>query len=110
MRYSPASLRLAAEKSSAHHAPQVAAMLVIVIVPITITISCAAGYVVAALLGPHWVAARPLVAIMAWLCLFAPLSTVCNTVLIANGHMARAFSGKAIATVIKVAVLLEPST
>jgi lipopolysaccharide exporter len=93
-------------KSSAHHAPQVAAMLVIVIVPVTITISCASGYVVAALLGPQWSAARPLVAIMAWLCLFAPLSTVSNTVLIANGHMARAFSGKAIASLIKIAVLL----
>jgi lipopolysaccharide exporter len=92
--------------SSAHHAPQVAAMLVTVIAPITITISCASGYIVAALLGPNWAAARPLVSIMAWLCLFAPLSAVCNTVLIANGHVVRAFVSKAIATIIKLVVLL----
>ena len=92
--------------SSAHHAPVVAAMLVMVIAPITITISCASGYVVAALLGPHWSAAVPLISILAWLCLFSPLSTVCNTVLVANGHVMRGFIGKAIATAVKVAVLL----
>jgi O-antigen/teichoic acid export membrane protein len=92
--------------SSAHHAPVVAVMLVMVIAPITITISCASGYVVAALLGPHWSAAAPLISILAWLCLFSPLSNVCNTVLVANGHVMRGFVGKAIATAVKLAVLL----
>jgi O-antigen/teichoic acid export membrane protein len=92
--------------SSAHYAPVVAVMLVMVIAPITITISCASGYVVAALLGPHWSSAAPLISILAWLCLFSPLSTVCNTVLVANGHVMRGFIGKAIATAVKVAVLL----
>jgi lipopolysaccharide exporter len=93
-------------KSSAYHAPQVAAMLVAIIAPVTITISCASGYIVAALLGPHWAAARPLVSIMAWLCLFAPLSAVSNAVLNANGYVRRGFIGKVAATAVKMAVLV----
>ena len=92
--------------SSFHHAPQVASMLVAIVTPITITISCASGYIVAALLGPHWTAARPLVSIIAWLCLFSPLSAVCNSVLVANGHMKKGFLGRAVAALIKAAVLI----
>ncbi len=92
--------------SSIHHAPLVTAMLVICIAPFTITISCASGYVVAALLGPKWIAASPLVAIMAWLCLFSPLSYVCNAVLVANNFVRRNFVGKVIASVGKLVVLL----
>jgi O-antigen/teichoic acid export membrane protein len=94
------------DSGSARHAPLVATMLVMVIMPITITISCASGYIVAALLGPHWVSAIPLVSILAWLCIFSPLSSVCNTVLIANGFVSSAFLSKAIATAVKVTVLL----
>ena len=92
--------------SSVHHAPLVATMLVMVIAPITITISCASGYVVAVLLGPHWAPASPLVSILAWLCLFSPLTWVCNSVLVANGHVMRGFLGKTAATAIKLAALL----
>ena len=93
-------------KSSVHHAPQVAAALVIFVMPITVTISCGSGYVVAALLGPKWVQADTVVAILAWLCLFSPLSYVCNMVLVANGHVQRNFIGKVIASVAKLAVLI----
>ena len=92
--------------SSIHHAPLVTAMLVMCIAPFTITISCASGYVVAALLGPKWAAASTLVAIMAWLCLFSPMSYVCNAVLVANGYVRRNFIGKVIASVVKLVVLL----
>ena len=92
--------------SSIRHAPLVTAMLVMCIAPFTITISCASGYVVASLLGPKWAAASPLVAIMAWLCLFSPLSYVCNAVLVANGYVRRNFIGKVIASFVKLAVLL----
>ncbi len=92
--------------SSIQHAPLVTAMLVICIAPFTITISCASGYVVAGLLGPKWAAASPLVAIMAWLCLFSPMSYVCNAVLVANNHVRRNFVGKVIVSAVKLAVLL----
>ncbi len=93
--------------SSVHHAPLVAATLMMCIMPLTITISCASGYVVAALLGPKWVAANMLVAILAWLCVFSPLSYVCGAVLVANNYVRRNFFARALMSVIKLVVLLS---
>ena len=93
-------------QASAHHAPMVAAALVMVIMPITITISCGSAYVVAALLGPQWAEAVPLVAILAWLCPFTPISFVCNTALIANGRVRRSFTGRLIASLVKLVVMV----
>jgi len=92
-------------RSSVHHAPLVAATLVMFIMPLMITISCASGYVVAALLGPRWASADTPIAILAWLCLFSPLSWVCSAVLIANGFVRRDFVGKVIASLVRLAVL-----
>jgi len=92
--------------SSIHHAPLVAATLMMFLMPITITISCGSGYVVEALLGPKWESARVLVAILAWLCLFSPFSFVSSVVLVANGFVRRNFAGKVIASSVKLAVLL----
>ncbi len=92
-------------RSSVHHAPLVAATLVMLIMPLMVTISCASGYLVAALLGPQWASASTPIAILAWLSLFSPLSWVCSAVLIANGHVRRDFWGKVLASVVRVAVL-----
>lgn len=93
-------------QNSTHHAPLVATTLVMLLVPLVITISCASGYVVAALLGPKWIAADVLVAIMAWLCLFSPFSYVCNAVLVANGYVRRNFIGKVVASTVKLVTVL----
>jgi lipopolysaccharide exporter len=92
--------------SSIHHAPIVAATLMMCIMPITITLSCGSGYVVAALLGPKWIAANILVNVLAWLCLFSPISFVCSVVLTANGFVKRNFLGKVIVSAIKLLVML----
>ena len=93
-------------ESSVHHAPQVAAALLICIMPFTIGISCTSGYLVAGLLGPKWAAASTLISIMAWLCLFSPLTWVASAVLVANGHVQRNFYGRAAAAITRLAVLL----
>ena len=92
--------------SSLHHAPQVAATLVMLVLPLVITISCGSGYVVAALLGPKWVAADGLVAVMAWLCVFSPLGFISNVVLVANGLVRRAFIGRCVASAAKIVALI----
>jgi O-antigen/teichoic acid export membrane protein len=92
--------------SSAHHAPLVAGILVMCTAPLTITISCASADVVAALLGPKWIAAVSLVAILSWTCLLSPFSHVCSLVLRANGYVRRDFIGNVIASVVRLVVLL----
>lgn len=92
--------------NSLHHAPLVATALVMCVMPATITISCGSGYVVAALLGPKWAAAAPLIAMLAWLCLFSPISFVCSVVLTANGFVRRNFIGKLTASAVKLVFLL----
>ena len=88
------------------HAPIVAASLVMILLPLIITLSCASSYVVGALLGPKWAAAKDLIAILSWLCLFSPLSYVFSVVLIATGHLKRNFIGRVAVAAAKVVVLL----
>ncbi len=92
--------------SSTRLAPLVAVSLFIGIFPLVIGISAAAGYVVAALLGPHWAAAQPIVAIATWLCLFSAFSYVGSNVLVANGYVRRNFIANVLASVAKLAVLV----
>ena len=92
--------------SSVKLAPSVAGALLLIIAPVVTAISCASGYVVAALLGPKWAEAQPLIAILAWLCLFSPFSWVCSAVLVANGYVRRNFIGNVIVSAVKLAVLL----
>lgn len=84
----------------------VAGALFLAIVPVIAAISCAAGYVVAALLGPNWVEARPLIAILAWQCLFSPFSYVCSVVLVANGQVRRNFVANLVSAAAKLAGLV----
>ena len=82
----------------------VAAMLLIV-VPLTLGVSATSGYVVAALLGPNWEAARPLIAIFVWLCVMSPFSYVCLTVLKATGAVRHVFFAIAGAAAVKTLAL-----
>jgi lipopolysaccharide exporter len=87
-------------------AARVALMLLMGIVPLIVTISCASGYVVAALLGPKWAEAQPLIAILAWQCVFSPFSNVCSVALVAHGRVRLNFIGNVIASAVKLAALL----
>lgn len=93
-------------RSSTRIAPSVACALLLCIMPLIITISCASGYVVAALLGPKWVEAQPLIEILVWLCVFAPFSWVCTTVLVANNHVRLNFVVRLAMSAVKLAVIL----
>lgn len=85
---------------------RVALMLLMGIVPLIVTISSASGYVVAALLGPKWLQAEPLIAILAWQCVFSPFSYVCGVALVAHGRVRLNFIGNLVASAVKLAALL----
>jgi O-antigen/teichoic acid export membrane protein len=93
-------------RSSVHHAPVVALALLMGLLPLIITISCGAGDIVAVLLGPNWVAARGLVAILAWQSVFAPFAYVIGVTLVANGLVRRNFVANAITSALKLTVLV----
>jgi O-antigen/teichoic acid export membrane protein len=83
----------------------VASALVLLVMPLMIGISCIAGYVVAALLGPKWEEAQKLVAIAAWLGLFAPFGVVCQSALLSANHLRANFMANAMASALKLGVL-----
>lgn len=84
----------------------VSGVLALCAAPFAIGVSACSGLLVAALLGPKWDAAQPVIAILAWLCLFSPFSYVCSSVLSAKGMVARVFLGAAAAAAIKVAAIV----
>lgn len=92
--------------SSVRQAPTVALALMMGILPLIITLSCASGYVVAALLGPRWADAQGLIAILAWQGMFSPFSWVVSATLVANGLVRRNFVANVAASVIKLAALV----
>ncbi|MDE2333339.1 MAG: oligosaccharide flippase family protein [Rhodospirillales bacterium] len=85
----------------------VVAFLTMLVAPIAIAISAAAGPVVAVLLGPRWLAARPLVAVIASICAVAPFGWVAATLLSASGRVARYFVVVALSAAVRVAMLLH---
>ena len=87
-------------------ASMVAVTLVMGVTPLVIALSAASGDFVAALLGQRWAAAQPLIAILAWLCLFSPFSFVCSSVLVARGLVRLNFVGNLAAAAIKLAALV----
>ncbi len=92
--------------SSLHHAPAVAVTMLLGLAPFVLAISCGAGDIVVVLVGPKWIEAQPLIAILTWLCLFSPFSTVCRTVMIANGKVRANFIGNCVASAVKLATML----
>ena len=84
----------------------VVALLMLIMVPLGIAVSAAAGPVVMVLVGPQWSAARPLVAIAAIACAIAPFGWVAHTILYAGGKVARLFVVVGASALIRVAMLL----
>lgn len=87
------------------NAVPLAGALLLGVGPMALVLSAGAGSVVTVLLGAKWVAARPLIEIMAWICLFSPISYVCGAVLITIGAVKRQFHGVAVAAVGRVVIL-----
>jgi lipopolysaccharide exporter len=75
-------------------------------IPFAIGVSACSGYLVTGLLGPQWLAARPLIAVLTWASMFSPFSYVCGSVLTAHGQMWRVFISNAAAAALKVVVVL----
>jgi lipopolysaccharide exporter len=84
----------------------VAGILALCTIPFAIGVSACSGYLVAGLLGPQWQAARPVIAIFSWVCVFSPFSYVCGSALSAHGQVRRVFASNAVAAVAKVVVVL----
>jgi O-antigen/teichoic acid export membrane protein len=92
--------------ATSHMAARVATTLLLFSAPITIAISASASHVVAALLGEKWAAAQPLIAILAWQCLFTPFSYICSRFLIVRGLVRMNFFGTLLAASIKLGATL----
>lgn len=92
--------------SSVHHAPQVASIVLLAVVPVVLSVSAASGPIVEVLLGPKWAAAWPVVAVLSWGCVFSPFSYICSMALVANRHLRRNFIANVAVSIIKLAVLL----
>lgn len=84
----------------------VAGALMLFTVPFSAGISASSGYLVMGLLGPQWEAAQPLIAVLAWSCMFLPFSWVTVTALSAQGHVRQVVASHAIAAALKVAAIL----
>lgn len=92
--------------TTSHMAARVATTLLLFSAPVTIAISASASHVVAALLGAKWAAAQPLIAILAWQCLFTPFSYICSRFLIVRGLVRLNFFGVLLAASIKLVATL----
>ncbi len=86
-------------------APSLMAALLMLVLPIGVGISATSGYVVAALLGPHWAIGRSVIAILSLLCGLTPITFVAATVLSASGQIRRSFWAVAGAASLRVAAV-----
>ena len=84
----------------------VAGALALLTIPFSIGVSACSGYLVTSLLGAKWEAARPIIAVLAWMCMFSPFSYVSGSVLSAQGQVSRVFASHALAAALKVSVVL----
>jgi O-antigen/teichoic acid export membrane protein len=79
--------------------------LLLVVMPLAVILSTAAGDVVDILLGRRWLSAVPIVSIMAWSCLASAVRQICGAVLIATGAVRRQFVSVMIVSVVRVFVV-----
>ena len=84
----------------------VAGALALLTIPFSIGVSACSGYLVTSLLGAKWEATRPIIAVLAWMCMFSPFSYVSGSVLSAQGLVRRVFASHALAAVLKISVVL----
>ncbi|MDE2333336.1 MAG: oligosaccharide flippase family protein [Rhodospirillales bacterium] len=85
----------------------VVAFLTLLTLPLAIAISAAAAPVVVVLLGSKWLAAAPLVEIIALTCLMAPFTGVSNSLLWADARVVRSFLVAAVSALARVLMLVE---
>jgi len=84
---------------------RVAAALMVVVMPLALVVSAAAGDLTRVLLGQQWLAAQPLIAVLAAMSLPAVLTKVFGTVLTARAHVRASFSIVALSATAKIPVL-----
>lgn len=92
--------------SSLSLAFDVAGLVLLLVIPVVLAISAAAGPVVAVLLGAKWAAAGPVVAVLTWICLFSPFSFVASSAMVANGYVRQNFWANVLVSVLKLAALV----
>lgn len=92
--------------SSLHYAPKVATLMLLVLAPMVIVLSCASGDITTVLLGQKWQEAQPLIAILTWMCLFSPFAWVSSVVMFANGRVRANFIGNLIVSILKLSILV----
>ncbi|MBN8928218.1 MAG: oligosaccharide flippase family protein, partial [Rhodospirillales bacterium] len=83
----------------------VIATLLIGVVPAALALSASAAALVPVILGPRWELAAPLIAILSPVCIFAPVSYTCGTMLMASGYVRQHFLAMALASVVKIGVV-----
>ena len=84
---------------------RVASALLLALAPVGLAISAGAAEIVSLLLGSHWSAAVPLVAIAGWSAVFQPFHSVCGAVLVARGRVRRKFLITALAAAVRVVLV-----
>ena len=99
-----AALERHGTRASENVVPVALAMLLL-IAPITISLSAGAGYVVMILLGKKWWAAQPLVETLAWICLVTPFAYACAGTLIAQGRVRQRFLVTGVASLVQIIVV-----
>jgi lipopolysaccharide exporter len=92
--------------SSLHYAPEVAGIVLLGVAPVVLSVSAASGPLVEVLLGPKWVEAWPIVAVLSWAGVFSPFSYICSMALVANGYVQRNFIGNVVVSSVKLVALL----
>ncbi|MDE2514591.1 MAG: oligosaccharide flippase family protein [Rhodospirillales bacterium] len=84
----------------------VAGALVMLLAPITLVLSAEAAHFVTLLLGAKWAATVPLIQVMAWMCLFAPLGFVGRSALLASGRVRSVFLIVVAATLVRTVLVV----
>ena len=84
----------------------IATVLLLLLAPLSIVTSALSGDIVATLLGPEWGEAQPLIAILAWLGLFAPFTYVSSVALTAGSKLRVNFSIVIASSIVKIVLLL----
>ncbi|HYZ21275.1 MAG TPA: oligosaccharide flippase family protein, partial [Rhodopila sp.] len=80
----------------------VATSLLFAIMPLMLAICGASGFIVAALLGPGWSGAAPLIAIAVWIGLFSPYAYVASTALVSANRVRSVFVSNLVSSAIKL--------
>ena len=84
----------------------VASALALLLAPLGLVLSAEAPHVVAILLGPKWAPTVPLIQVVSWMCLFAPLGFVARSAMIAAGRVRVVFVLVSLATAVRMVLVI----